>query len=60
MPKISDMRAQIMQSIEANQVMAEYEAYARKLGCQVEGDAIICTAAQAKILKNWWKQRTSK
>ena len=58
MPKISNMRAQIMQSSEASRIMDEYEAYARKLGCQVEGDAIICTATQAKILNTWWKTRT--
>ena len=58
MPLISDMRRRLEQSAAAEAVMQEYVAFARNIGCEVEGDAISCTASQVKVLNTWWKNRT--
>jgi len=58
MPKISAMRQLIKQSEAAGLIMDEFTTYARKIGCQVEGDSIMCTTTQDKLLKLWWKART--
>jgi hypothetical protein len=57
MPKVHEMRALIRQTDQAERTMAEFEAYAKQIGCTVQGDAILTTNSQLKILNTWWKAR---
>lgn len=48
------------QSDRAEDVMRRYADYAREVGCEVSGDEIVATAAQARLLREWWTREHEK
>lgn len=38
--------------------MSRYAAYARQIGCTVDGDSIQATSTQSKLLRTWWDQNS--
>lgn len=38
--------------------MSRYAAYARQIGCKVEGDSIHATATQSRVLRDWWDKNS--
>lgn len=42
------------QQQNASEIMQRYIAFAKSIGCTVQGDEIACTAKQSKLLSDWW------
>lgn len=43
----------------AEKLYTEFLAYAKSIGCQTMHDEIISDDEQARLLANWWTERTS-
>lgn len=53
-----DVKSLRLQAWRAEELYAEFIAYAKSLGCSVLHDEIMSNEEQAQKLANWWKEHT--
>jgi hypothetical protein len=56
--KMNNLQTLAAQTNAAVAFMGRYAAYARSVGCKIDGDAIHCTSTQAKLLRRWWDENS--